>query len=86
MKSASIEARVRGLAADIFSVAQKDITIDSSPGTIGTWDSLQHLNLVLAVEQEFDVQFTPEEVETLTTVNAFVELLERKPTSKAHGD
>ena len=50
--------RVQRIAADVFSVPIAQISAESSADTIETWDSLQHLNFVLAVEQEFGVQFT----------------------------
>ena len=40
--------------------------------------SLQHLNLVLALEQEFQVQFTPEEIEQLLSVELVAALLDEK--------
>jgi acyl carrier protein len=71
--------RVQRIAADVFSVPIADINAESSADTIETWDSLQHLNFVLAVEQEFGVQFTPEEIEKLISVNTVVEMVEAKP-------
>jgi acyl carrier protein len=70
---------VQRIAADVFSVPIAGINAESSADTIETWDSLQHLNFVLAVEQEFGVQFTPEEIEKLISVNTVVEMLEAKP-------
>jgi acyl carrier protein len=61
----ALDSAVQRIFADIFGVPLESIRPDSSPETIETWDSLQHLNLVLALEQEFQVQFDPEEIETL---------------------
>jgi acyl carrier protein len=66
MKS-PLDDRVQRIFADVFGVPVESIHPDSSPETIEAWDSLQHLNLVLALEQEFQVQFTPEEIETLVS-------------------
>lgn len=74
--------RVQRIAADVFSVPVAQISAESSADTIETWDSLQHLNFVLAVEQEFGVQFTPEEIEKLISVNTVVEMLEAKPETR----
>ena len=71
--------RVQRIAADVFSVPIAQINAESSADTIETWDSLQHLNFVLAVEQEFGVRFTPEEIEKLISVNTMVEMLAVKP-------
>jgi acyl carrier protein len=60
--------RVRQIMADLFAIPVSEIRFDSSPDTIEAWDSLQHLNLVLALEQELGVQFTPEEIQQLTSL------------------
>jgi acyl carrier protein len=71
--------RVQRIAADVFSVPIAQINAESSADTLEAWDSLQHLNFVLAVEQEFGVRFTPEEIEKLISVNTMVEMLAVKP-------
>ncbi len=70
--------RVRRIAADVFGVPLEQVKPESSPDTIETWDSIQHLNLVLALEQEFGVQFTPEEIEQLLSVELVAALVEEK--------
>ena len=54
-------AKLSQVVATIFNVDPSSITEDSSVDTIEQWDSLNHLKLVLALEQEFDVSFTEEE-------------------------
>lgn len=60
--------RVRQIAADLFAVPVDGLTEESSPDSIGSWDSLNHLNLVLALEQEWGIQFSPEEMEELLSM------------------
>jgi acyl carrier protein len=76
--NASILSRVQHIMADIFQVSAAQITPMSSPDTIENWDSLNHLNVVLALEQEFGIQFLPEEIEKLLSVECFATLLEEK--------
>lgn len=64
--------------ADVFQVDLESVRPESSPDTIGSWGSLQHLNLVLALEQEFGVEFTPEEIEQLLSVELIEALVEEK--------
>jgi len=66
------------IAADIFEVPADAVQPSSSPDSIATWDSMRHLNLVLALEQEFGIQFTPEEIEQLLTVELVAALVEEK--------
>ncbi len=70
--------RVRRIVADVFAVPIEQVAPNTSPDSIETWDSIQHLNLVLAVEQEFEVQFTPEEIEQLLSVELIADLIAEK--------
>ena len=73
--NAEVLSRVRQIAADIL---QADVTPESSPETIGTWDSVQHLNLVMAIEEEYGFQFSPEEMDQAKTVGNFAQLVSAK--------
>ena len=84
--STSVGSRVQRILADLLSLPQEEISADSSPDTVETWDSLQHLNFVLAVEQEFGVRFRPEEIEQLTSVKVMVEMLDTKLPKCADGN
>jgi acyl carrier protein len=64
--------------ADIFSIPAAQIGLESSSDTIDSWDSLQHLNLVLSLEQAFGVQFTAEEIGQLSSVERIVSVLDLK--------
>jgi acyl carrier protein len=76
--STHVLSRVSATVADIFQLRVEDIRPETSPDTIEAWDSLQHLNLVLALEQEFGIQFTPEEIEQLLSVELIADLLAEK--------
>lgn len=74
---------IREMVARIFGVPAGEVSPESSPDTIETWDSLQHLNLVLALEQQYDIQFTPEEIEQLLSVELIVAFVEEKISASA---
>ena len=76
MTSSTFE-QVRGVASDIFGVPTEKITAESSPETIENWDSMQHLNLVLAIEEKFGVQLDPEDIEQMKNIGAVAALVER---------
>ena len=75
---AQIFERVRGIAADVLQVDQASVTAESSPQSIDSWDSVQHLNLVLALEEQFGLQFEPEEMDGMKNIGAIAALLARK--------
>lgn len=74
----SIEQRVRQVASDVFNLPLDRITPQSNPQSIENWDSVQHLNLVLALEQELGVQIAPEEIEQMQSIGAIIELMKQK--------
>jgi acyl carrier protein len=56
------EQKLKDVLSRIFNVSLDIITEDASPDTIESWDSLRHMNLVLALEEEFNVEFTDDQV------------------------
>jgi acyl carrier protein len=56
------EQKLKEVLSRIFNVSLETITDEASPDTIENWDSLRHMNLVLALEEEFDVEFTDDQV------------------------
>jgi acyl carrier protein len=70
--------KVLSIAADVFEVPAGTLSAGSSPDTIGTWDSLHHLNFVVALEEGFGVQFSPEEIEQLLSIELTTALVEEK--------
>jgi acyl carrier protein len=76
--SAQLLDRVRSIAADVLEVPATKITPATSPENLDTWDSVHHLNLVLALEQEFNLQFEPEEIDQMKDVQHILDILGSK--------
>jgi acyl carrier protein len=76
--TASVRERVQHVVSSVLGVRRERIHDDTSPDTVPTWDSMQHLQLVLALEQEFGVQFLVEEIEAMQRVGVIVALLEER--------
>ena len=75
--TASTFERVQSVASDIFGIPVDRITAESSQETIENWDSMQHLNLVLAIEEKFGVQLDPEDIEQMKNIGAVAALVEK---------
>jgi acyl carrier protein len=56
------EQQLKEVLAKIFKVDASLITEDASPDTIENWDSLHHMNLVIALEEDFGVELTDDQV------------------------
>ena len=55
------EERLKRVMGDVLKIEASEVNDDTSVDTVEEWDSLRHLNLVLALEQEFDISFTEEQ-------------------------
>jgi acyl carrier protein len=70
--------KVRALAADILQVKASTLNANSSPETVDTWDSVRHLNLVLALEESFGFELSPEEMDQMKNIGQIAGMVEAK--------
>ncbi|MDR1154065.1 MAG: acyl carrier protein [Bacteroidales bacterium] len=55
---------------DILSLTlRSEIADDCSQRNCHNWDSLNHLNIVIALEETFDISFEPEEIAEMTDID-----------------
>jgi len=66
---------VQDIFRDIFDVDDLVICNTTNSDEIEDWDSLNHINLVSAIEKEFKIKFALGELETLRDVGAMVDLM-----------
>jgi acyl carrier protein len=57
--------KIKQIISLVFEVPLESIADDASSDNIENWDSLRHLNLILALEEEFGVSIPDEEVGNL---------------------
>ena len=74
----SIISEVISILSDLFNVSPEELGPDSSPDTVKGWDSLQHVNIVLDVEQRFNITLSPTEIEEMLTVQDIVDIVNKK--------
>jgi|TARA_B100000809_G_scaffold59736_1_gene56263 acyl carrier protein len=63
---------------DIFEDDELSITAESNADTVEDWDSLAHITLIVAIEQEFEIKFALGELEAMKNVGDMVELMQIK--------
>jgi acyl carrier protein len=57
-----LEERLKNVFAEIFQLSPEEITEDTSPKSVPRWDSMNSMVLTMALEEEFDIQFTDQEL------------------------
>jgi acyl carrier protein len=69
---------VQDIFRDIFDEDAMVIEDTTSSDDIEEWDSLNHINLVSAIEKEFEIRFALGELMTLKDVGAMIDLMVEK--------
>jgi acyl carrier protein len=78
MSDADIRGRVVQAMIDILGVDRAVLTDEVSPDSLEEWDSLGHMNLVLALEEEFGLRFTDEEIMGMLSIPQIVQAIVAK--------
>lgn len=73
-----IISEVISILSDLFNVSPEKLGPDSSADTVEGWDSLQHINIVLDVEQRFNISLSPSEIGEMVTVKAIADTVNKK--------
>lgn len=73
-----LKTRLTAIIAQELELAPAEVPEDASAETLQAWDSLGHMKLVMAIEQELGVRFATAEIPELTSVPKLVAALEKK--------
>ena len=75
MTNEAILEKVRSIVAEVSEVDAARVTLQSSPDNLEEWDSLAQVNIVLSLEQEFGHQFSPDQIDSMVSVEKILEVL-----------
>ena len=67
---------VKEIMATVFEIDIETIDNDASPKSISKWDSLEHLNLIVELEEKFDLSFDPEDIANMVTLDSIISKIE----------
>ena len=71
----NIEDRIKNIMSAVFEIPIQEINDESSSDTVVSWDSLKHMNLVIALEEEFEMEFSESEIPEITNYRAIKEVI-----------
>jgi len=78
MSLQQVPQSLRDLFADTLEIDPEQVTPELDGESTENWDSFRHLQLILAIEGEYGVQFDPQQIPDLTTVAKVLAALESK--------
>jgi acyl carrier protein len=72
-----MEEKLKEIFTDILDIEENLLTDDLGPADSPLWDSMNNLRLITAIEEEFKIQFSMEEIETMIDFGKVKEALNR---------
>ena len=71
-----MEEKVLNIIKEVFEL--EDIDNNVSQDNCVKWDSMNHLNLILEIEMEFEVSLSPDEIAEIKRASNILTLVEKK--------
>ena len=78
MSEQEIYDRLNEVFRDVFDDDEITVNEDTTADDIEDWDSLEHINLIAAVEDEFGVRFKMGEVSSMKNVGEMVDIIKSR--------
>lgn len=78
MQVDEIYAQLTTVFHDLFDDDTLVLTPELTAADVPEWDSFNHINLIVAVEQRFKIKFQTAELEALHTVGHLADLIQTK--------
>jgi acyl carrier protein len=63
-----MKEQVFQILCSVMNTSIDNVNIESSSDNIKNWDSLNHMNLILSLEEEFNISFDSDQIIKMTSV------------------
>lgn len=74
----NIQERLTKVFRAVFDNESITLTPDLTADDVDEWDSLSHINLMLAIELEFGIEFLQSEIQDFRNVGELIECVKTK--------
>ena len=68
-----IQEKVIQVLVNVFQASPGKISTETTSDNVENWDSMNHINMILALEQEFDIRYDQEQVVSMLSVGEIVD-------------
>lgn len=75
MTKEKVYIRLNNVFREVFDDESISVSDNTTSSDIEDWDSLEHINLIVAVEQEFKIKFNMNEVIHMNNVGDMVDII-----------
>jgi acyl carrier protein len=80
--NAEVMETLTGIFREIFDNPSLVLHDAMTAADVENWDSLNHIDLIVAIEKKFKVKFTTKDVTSLKTVGDLADLVQKKLVPK----
>ena len=70
-----MQEKLLKILSEILGVPVSELSENASMENIESWDSINHLNIVIALEQNFKVKLDPSNIDEMVSVGAILNIL-----------
>ena len=74
----NVKDRLFAVMVDVFQVDKSEINNETSPETTTEWDSLKHMLLLMAIEEEFEFRLTDDEMTQCISSESILDVINNK--------
>jgi acyl carrier protein len=73
-----MKEKILKIMAEVFELNTQDFPDSINQDQLDNWDSLRHLNLIVELEDAFNVSYEPEEIAVMTSIEKIAEITSLK--------
>ena len=78
MERNEILSRIQGIFRDVLDNEEIELTDATVADDIEEWDSLSHIQLIVAIEKDFQIKFTSKEILSWKNIGELVDCIQSK--------
>lgn len=78
MSRAEIYERLNEVFRDVFGIDELTVNDETTANDVEGWDSLRHITLLAAIEDEFDIEFSMGQTVKMKNVGEMVDYIEEE--------
>jgi acyl carrier protein len=75
---------LKAIIAKVFEIDAHLVSDDFSSDRVNEWNSMRHIRMIFALEEELGVIFDPEEIPNLVTYKKLFAAVDKKLTEMSH--
>ena len=72
-----MDDKIKEIISNVLGIDKADVNAESSSETLYNWDSLNHMNLIVALEEEFDIEFDAGDISELMSFTSIKEAISK---------